>query len=155
MRKLILTCLLALTLNCFAQTHKSMKKPSSAGPDKTYLQQILDGWNTLDPSHVAQFYAGGPHTYFDLAPLKYSSWTEYEAGSRDLLAAYKSLNLTVNDDAELHHHGDLVWGTATVKEDATLKSGKHEMATFRWTIVFENQSGKWLIVHEHFSAPVQ
>ena len=155
MRNLILASLLALSLICVAQAPKSMKKATSATPDKAYLQQILDGWNTLDPSHVAQYYPSGPHTYFDLAPLKYSSWTEYEAGSRDLLTAYKTLNLTVNDDAEMHRHGDLVWGTATVKQDATLKSGKHEMSTCRWTIIFENQGGKWLIVHEHFSEPVQ
>jgi len=29
-----------------------------------------------------------------------------------------------------------------VKEDATMKSGKREMATIRWTFVFEKQDGK-------------
>jgi ketosteroid isomerase-like protein len=155
MRIAALALSLALSVSALGQTHKSMKKAASAGPDKAYMQQIMDGWGTLDPSHVAQFYASGPHTFFDLAPLKYSSWTEYEAGSRNLLAAYKSVALTVNDDAEVHHHGDLAWGTATVKEDATMKSGKHEMATFRWTLIFENQNGKWLVVHEHISEPLQ
>jgi ketosteroid isomerase-like protein len=35
----------------------------------------------------------------------------------------------------------------------TQKSGKREMATFRWTAVFEKQDGKWVIVHEHVSEP--
>jgi ketosteroid isomerase-like protein len=150
-----LALLLVLSLGSFAQSHKSMKKPAAPGPDKAYMQQIWDGWSTLDPSHVAQFYAGGPHIFYDLAPLKYSSWTDYESGVKSLLAGYKSAKLTVNDDAEVHRHGDLVWGTATVKEDALMKSGKHQMATFRWTVVWENQSGRWLIVHEHISEPVQ
>jgi SnoaL-like domain len=30
-----------------------------------------------------------------------------------------------------------------------------EMGNLRWTVVFENQDGKWLIVHEHVSAPLQ
>jgi ketosteroid isomerase-like protein len=154
MRKLVLVLMLVLSLGCFAQTHKATKKATSAGPDKAYMQQILDGWETLDPSHVAQFYASGPHIFFDITPLKYGSWAEYEAGSKDVLAGYKSLKLTVNDDAEVHRHGDLVWGTATVKEDAVLKSGKHEMGNFRWTLIWENQNGKWLVIHEHVSAPV-
>jgi hypothetical protein len=29
------------------------------------------------------------------------------------------------------------------------------MGNFRWTVVFENQDGKWLIVHEHVSMPVE
>ena len=28
------------------------------------------------------------------------------------------------------------------------------MGNFRWTVVFENEDGKWLIVHEHVSAPL-
>jgi hypothetical protein len=29
------------------------------------------------------------------------------------------------------------------------------MGNFRWTAILENQNGKWLIVHEHVSAPLQ
>ena len=34
------------------------------------------------------------------------------------------------------------------------KTGKREMATFRWTAIFEKHDGKWLIVHEHVSEPM-
>ena len=68
-------CLLAITLSGFAQTKKSaMKKPAAGpAPDKAYLQKIWDGWSTLDPTNTAKFYATGPHTFFDIAPLKYNS----------------------------------------------------------------------------------
>jgi hypothetical protein len=42
-----------------------------------------------------------------------------------------------------------------VSNEMTTKAGKIEMSTFRWTMIFENQDGKWLIVHEHVSAPLQ
>jgi hypothetical protein len=29
------------------------------------------------------------------------------------------------------------------------------MGNFRWTVIFENKDGKWLVVHEHVSAPIQ
>ena len=149
-------CLLALTLSSFAQAKKSpMKKAAGSAPDKAALQKIWDGWSTLDPANVAKFYAPGPHTFFDIAPLKYNSWDEYEKGVKGVLAGYKSAKFTVNDDAAIHPHGDLVWATATVKEEMTTKAGKVEMGNFRWTAIFENQDGKWLIVHEHVSQPIQ
>ena len=92
---------------------------------------------------------------FDLAPLKYASWEEYQKGVVNVLADFKTAKLTVNDDAEIHPVGQIVWATATVKEDATMKSGKREMGNFRWTVVFEKQNGKWLIVHEHISEALQ
>jgi ketosteroid isomerase-like protein len=119
------------------------------------MQKIWDGWATLDTANVAKFYASGPHTFFDIAPLKYDSWDAYEKGVQDVVSGYKSAKFTVNDDAAIHPHGDLVWGTATVKEEMTTKAGKVEMGNFRWTVVWENQGGKWLIVHEHVSAPLQ
>jgi ketosteroid isomerase-like protein len=150
-------CLLALTLSGVAQTRKPAMKSKAAGaaPDKALMQKVWDGWGTMDPANVAKYYASGPHTFFDIAPLKYGSWDEYQAGVKGVLAGYKSAKFTVNDDAAVHAHGDLVWGTATVKNEMTTKAGKVEMGNFRWTVVWQNEDGKWLIVHEHVSAPLQ
>jgi len=62
----------------------------------------------------------------------------------------------LNDDVRIHRDGALTWATATVKEEATMISGKHVMSTLRWTVIFEKDaSGKWLIAHEHVSEPAQ
>ena len=154
-------CLLALTLSLSAQTSTTAKKAAmkkaAAGPapDRAYIQKIWDGWSTLDPANVAQYYAAGPHTFFDIAPLKYNSWDEYSSGVKGVLAGYKSAKFAVNDDLAIHPHGDLVWATATIKEEMTAKSGKVDMGNFRWTGIFEYEDGKWKIVHEHVSAPIQ
>jgi len=148
-------CLLALTLSSAAQMKKSpMQKPVGPAADKASIQKIWDGWSTLDPANVAQYYATGPHTFFDIAPLKYGSFDEYQAGVKAVLAGYKSAKFTVNDDLAVHPHGDLVWATATIAEQMTTKAGKVEMGNFRWTAIWENIGGKWLIVHEHVSEPV-
>ena len=148
-----------LLVMCSALTSPTSAKEMTAGkvaaPDKAYLQKIWDGWATLDTANVAQFYASGQHTFFDIAPLKYSSWDEYHKGVRQVLADFKSAKFTVSDDAELHAAGKYVWGTATVKEEMTHKNDKVDTGAFRWTMVFEKQGGKWLIVHEHVSAPAQ
>src|SRR3974390_465552 len=90
-------CLLALSLGGYAQTKKSsMKAPAGPAPDAALMQKIWDGWATLDPSNTAKFYASGPHVYFDIAPLKYNSWDEYEKGVRGVVAGYKSAKFTVD-----------------------------------------------------------
>jgi ketosteroid isomerase-like protein len=150
----IVTCVLMLTIASFAADKKPAAKKTTGGPDKAYLQKIWDGWAALDGSKQAEFYATGPHLYFDLAPLKYASWDEYQAGVAKLLDEYKSATLTVNDDAEIHTVGDTAWVASTVKADMMKKTGKREMATFRWTAIFEKHDGKWLIVHEHVSEPM-
>lgn len=147
-------CILGLSLSTFAQ--KTTKKTSDAGaPDKAFMQKIWSGWATLDPANVAQFYAKGDRTFFDIAPLKYNSWDEYSKGVAGVLAGYQSATFTVNDDAQIHNAGQVVWGTATVKYDMVQKSGKHDMGSFRWTVVWQKEDGKWLTVHEHVSEPVQ
>ena len=153
----VLLCILALSLASFAAPKKSAAKagPSGPAPDKAYLQKLLDGWNTGDPANMTQYYVQGDHTFFDIAPLKYNNWPEYQKGATELLKGYKSFKLTLNDDAQIHQEGNLAWSTATVKEDAVTTAGKHEMATQRWTVIFQKQDGKWLIVHEHSSEPLQ
>lgn len=158
MLKRILTvsiCLVALSLPGWAQTKKSSTKKAPAGPapDAALMQKIWDGWQTLDPANVAKYYAQGPHVFFDITPLKYNSWDEYEKGVKGVLAGYKSAKFTV-DGPEIHPHGDLVWGTGIIKEEMTDKAGKVSMGNFRWTVIWENEDGKWLIVHEHVSAPL-
>ena len=143
---------------CMAISGLAQKKkdPAAAGSvDKAYLQKIWDGWATLNAAGQKQYYAQGPHVFFDTAPLKYGSWDEYQTSVAKELEEYKAAHFTVNDDAQIHRSGDAYWITATVSSDMTQKSGKREMATFRWTAVFEKQDGKWVIVHEHVSVPEQ
>ena len=149
-----LACVLAISVSSFSQSKKSTGKKSTTVVDKAYLQKIWDGWDALDGTKQAQFYAQGKHMFFDIAPLKYTSWEEYETGVAKELADYKDAKFTVNDDAEIHPSGEYTWAAATVKSDMEKKDGKRELSTFRWTAIFQKQGGKWLIVHEHVSAPM-
>ena len=120
-------CILALALSAFA----------SPAPDKPHMQKIWDAWATLNPANAAQFYAKGEHTFFDIAPLKYASWEEYQKGSAALEATYKAATFTVNDDAQIHNAGQIVWGTATVKYDMGRKQ-----VSMKWAISVGPLSGR-------------
>ena len=139
---------------CRVQIKEEVRAPPGA-PDKAYLEKLMAGWSSGNPANMAQYYDQGEYTFFDIAPLRYSNWAEYQKGVTDLLKNYKSIKLTVNDDAQIHTDGNLTWAAATVKEDAITNGGKHELATLRWTVIFEKQAGKWMIVHEHTSEPLQ
>jgi ketosteroid isomerase-like protein len=156
-RMAMLALSICITIAGFPQASSAQKAKKvaaeSAAVDEAYLQKIWDGWATLDASGQRQYYAQGPHVFFDISPLKYGSWDEYQSTVSKELAGYKAAKFTINDDAQIHKSGDAYWVTATVASDMTQKSGKREMATFRWTAVFEKKDGKWLIVHEHVSEP--
>jgi len=149
----ILICVLVLNLASFSLP-KAKNQTATRAPDRAYLQKLLDGWGALSAANMAQYYDQGEYNFFDIAPLKYGNWAEYQKGVTELLKGYKSVQLTLNDDAQIHSDGNLAWTTATVKEDAVTAAGKHEMATLRWTLIFEKQAGKWMIVHEHMSEPL-
>lgn len=153
MRRIAVLALIAcLSVSGFAQ--KAAKGSAGGGVDRAYLQKIWDGWASLDVPGQKQYYAQGPHVFFDIAPLKYASWDEYQAGVTNVLADFQSAKCSVNDDAQIHKAGDAYWVTATVSAEMKHKSGKIDMVQFRWTAVFEKQGGKWLIVHEHVSEPI-
>jgi len=92
---IVLICILLFSLAASARTPRKRRSTGAPAFDKAYLQTIWDGWERLDPSKQAQFYAKGTHTFFDVAPLKYTSWSEYQAGVAKELADYKSAKFTV------------------------------------------------------------
>jgi ketosteroid isomerase-like protein len=154
----LLVCFAVLTLSGFAQK-KSAEKKSSAAPaglNKAYLQKIWDGWGSLDGTKQEEFYAKGPHLFFDVAPLKYSNFEEYAAGVNKEFGEYSGAKFALSDDTEIHAVGpEHAWVASTVKADMSKKNGKRELSTMRWTAVFHKEGGKWLIVHEHVSEPIQ
>lgn len=132
----------------------SLSAVAQDAPDKAYAQKIWSGWATMNSDNQTQFYASGPHVFFDDEPLKYDNWEDYRKTTAKEFEKYKSAKFTVNDDFKIHKATDsLYWGTSTVDSVEVAKDGKEEKGTFRWTFVMEKQNGKWLIVHEHVSVP--
>ncbi len=121
---------------------------------KQYLQSIWSGWETLDAKHQRQFYAQGPHVFFDESPLKYDSWDQFEQGVDKILKQIKTAKFSLRD-AQIHPAGPYAWVTGLIDQDALLTNGKSDKAVLRWTAVLQKQNGKWLILHEHVSRPTE
>jgi ketosteroid isomerase-like protein len=120
------------------------------------LQSIWDGWASADLDKQGRFYVQGPgHLFFDVAPLKYTSWDEYKAGVAPSLKEAPKVTYTVNDDTQIHPEGKATWVDGTLDMTGNSPSGEKQTVTLRWTAVFEQQDGRWLIAHEHVSVAAE
>jgi ketosteroid isomerase-like protein len=137
-------------------THKKSSSTKAGVPDKALMQRIWDAWATLDPRNAAQFYDRGlDDVFFDITPLKYNGWSDYEKGAAVLKDLFSSAHFTVNDDARVQSAAMGALGTATVTGELTTTKGQAQKMILRWTAVWANRNGKWLIIHEHVSVPTQ
>ena len=129
---------------------------TQAVPDKVLMQKIWDAWATMDPGNAAQFYdKQSTDVFFDIAPVKYEGWENYSKGAANAIQQmFTALKFTVNDDARVQNSAAGALGTATVDSVLTGKDGKTQHITLRWTVIWTNQNGRWLIIHEHVSAPL-
>ena len=123
---------------------------------KARMEAVTAAWGTLDAVKIKPFYTKDPDAViFDLSPLEYHGAAAYIAGSQKEFADYQSLALTIRGDARVHGMTpDSAWATATVDIALVHKDGKKETMPVRWTSIWQKDGGNWIIVHEHWSAPL-
>ena len=119
------------------------------------MQQVWEAWGTLNPDNAARFYSkDAERIFFDLAPMKYTGWTEYAAGVKKAFADYSSAKFTLTGTSKVFQRPTIAWATATGHGTLTKKTGAKEDLDFRWTVLWEKSGDDWLIVHEHVSVPM-
>ncbi len=92
---------------------------------------------------------------FDVVPpLQYTGWTAYKEDWKKVLAG--CANAPTMEIRDLHVYGDMRFAFShSIQHFAcTDAKGKKLAMTFRATDGYANFDGKWLIVHEHVSVPV-
>ena len=134
----------------------SQKKAQSGELEfKALIDRYYAAWSSLNPDNAAPLYAKDADlVFYDLAPLKYTGWAEYDKGVRNVLGGFATLKLTPNNDLKVTRHDNVAWTTVTFHLSAKEKSGGQMEADGRHTAIWEKRGVKWLIVHEHFSAPL-
>ena len=126
-----------------------------AGELKALMRKELDAWQTLDPANAAPFYAkNAGDVYFDIAPFKYAGWPAYADGVKQTFPDLASVKFTIGDDVQMHQQGRTAWAASSLHFDMVHKNGASESFDARWTLVWEKRGAKWLVVHEHVSAPM-
>src|SRR5437870_13442873 len=153
---LVAALTLAMAASVSAQTKKSPAKTALEAEFKSMIDQYYAAWSTLDPDKAAKYYAKDADlVFFDVTPLKYNNWAEYRAGvMKAFTETMSSGKLTPNDDLKINQRGNIVWTTVTFHLSAKPKAGGAMELECRHTAIWEKRGGKWLIVHEHVSAPL-
>jgi ketosteroid isomerase-like protein len=144
-------------LLALSSTARAADKLSTAQREefKSLAYKLWTGWDSLDPSKVADFYSKDPNNvYFDISPLKFKGWSEYaEVAGKSLAGAGGAKWSPNGDDFNVIKSGNLAVTTLTMNLLFTNKSGVTTKMQVRDTDVWEKQGNKWLIVHEHVSVP--
>jgi ketosteroid isomerase-like protein len=154
---ILITCAaLLMAIAASAQAKKAPAKAALEAEFKTMIDQYYTAWSTLDADKAAKYYAKDADLiFYDVAPLKYNGWGEYRAGvMKAFTETMSSGKLTPKDDLKVTQRGSVVWTTVTFHLSATPKAGGSMELDCRHTAIWEKRGSKWLIVHEHVSAPL-
>lgn len=124
--------------------------------DRHTIERYYAAWNSLTTDAPAAFYAPDADlVFFDVAPLQYRGWAEYKAGVQQAFFDQISAGrLAPNDDLKITRRGDVAWMTLTFHLSFTMKTGAAVELDCRHSAVWEKRGDRWLIVHEHISAPL-
>ena len=134
---------------------KPKKKQAGTNEFSTLITEYYKAWNTLNVSNPAKYYSQAPGLiFYDIAPLQYRGWKEYQAGVAKLFQDFATIQLVPNDDLTVTRKAKIAWTTMTLHVSGKEKNGTQVELDARHTAIWEKSKGKWLIVHEHISVPL-
>lgn len=128
--------------------------------DQATFRKLTDdycaAWSAGNADAPAKFYGQEDGlVFYDAAPFAYHNWKEYHAGvQKEFLEGADTIKLTAGKDLKVTRRGLIAWTTVTMHLYEKEKSGKTTDVDLRYTGIWEKRGAKWLLVHEHLSAPM-
>jgi uncharacterized protein (TIGR02246 family) len=139
------------------KTHAQAAAPAD---DKAAIealeQSFSDAFNAKDLKGVMACYAPGKGLFvFDaIPPREYPSWDAYKRDWEGLFSAYPGPLPVMISEQSITVVGPVAYGHNIQTAHFTAKDGSHTTGVVRVTDVYRKINGKWLIVQEHVSFPV-
>jgi uncharacterized protein (TIGR02246 family) len=127
--------------------------------DDTEIREVIDGFvnaiRAKDIDRVMSVFAPDVVSFDVGAPLQHGGGEIFMSRWQELFDAYegpidyelRDLAITVGEDVAFSHSLNRIGGT--------MKNGRKAERWLRWTVCCLKIDGKWLIVHEHVSVPVE
>lgn len=148
----------AAVLVCLATGPVYARAQAGTGADKAAIQalykQFNDAFNKKDANAVMAVYAPDVFVFDVVPPRQYSGWDAYKKDWVDLFAGMPGpMNNTVSD-LDIMVVGAVAYTHYIADGTGTDKDGKPMHLVVRSTDVLRKKNGKWLIVQEHNSFPV-
>jgi ketosteroid isomerase-like protein len=150
----------ALCAAILASTSAAAADSPAANADKAAIQSLEntynEGFNSKDVDKIMSVYAPGKQLFvFDVVPPReYSSWEAYKKDWDGLFAAFPGPVKNTISEQTIHVVGSLAYGHSIQAGELTGKDGTKTTIVVRTSDVYRKMNGKWLIVEEHNSVPV-
>lgn len=134
---------------------------AAVNDDVAQLQALENKFATAfankDVAAMMSLYAPGNSLFvFDVVgpPGAYSSWDAYREAWTHFFAMFKGPVHSTISNLHIETSGDIGYGRSLQHVSGVRKDGKTYDITARVTDVFRKIDGKWLIVQEHASLPI-
>lgn len=154
----LLVCLLMVLSagGVFAQNRGGQ---SSGSKDKAQIealfQQYVKAFNAKDTNGIMALYSSKDLFVFDVVPPReYPSWDAYKKDFEGLFAAFPGPVENKLSDLSIMTAGSMAYAHNIQTVAFTAKDGSKVNLVVRVSDVLRKVNGKWLIVHEHVSVPV-
>jgi uncharacterized protein (TIGR02246 family) len=124
---------------------------------KTEIRTLMDNWlqavRTNDIKGIAPHYAPDVLAFDAIAQLQFKGKDAYLKHWEACLAMCPGSMLFEIRDLNVAAAGDVAFSHYLCRCGAKEENGTEKASWMRVTVGYRKTNGKWLIVHEHFSAP--
>jgi ketosteroid isomerase-like protein len=152
--------LTALSVAILASASAGAADKPTVNADKAAIQALEDtfndGFNTKDVDKIMSVYAPGKELFvFDVVPPReYRGWDAYKKDFEELFSAFPGPMKNTISEQTIHVAGSLAYGHNIQTGEFIGRDGKKVTIVARTTDIYRKINGKWLIVEEHNSVPV-
>jgi ketosteroid isomerase-like protein len=150
----------ALSIAILVSANAAAGDQTATDADKAAIQALEDtyneGFNSKDVDKVMSVYAPGKQLFvFDVVPPReYTSWEAYKKDFVELFSAFPGPMKNTISEQTIHIVGSVAYGHNIQTSEFTGKDGTTVKIVDRTTDIYRKMHGKWLIVEEHNSVPV-
>ena len=152
---------LILTIACCCAAGQSKKSnESAANSNEAEIKSLYDRWKTAfearDLDGIMSVYAPGDDVLaYDISPpLQYKGKDAYRKDYADFINQYDGPIHVEYRDMRIVSGGDVGFIHALERVSGKLKDGTQSDIWLRATSGVQKINGKWLIVHDHISVPI-
>jgi ketosteroid isomerase-like protein len=157
-RVLFGSCMVAVFLACQPVNARAKRKmPAGSRAEIATLEtRYNDGFNTRNVDKIMSCYAPGKELFvFDVVPPReYPGWDAYKRDWEELFSTYRGPVSNRISEQSVTVVGSVAYGHNVQSATFTGKDGSPVKVVVRVTDVYRKIKGKWLIVQEHASVPV-
>jgi ketosteroid isomerase-like protein len=156
MKRIFLTVLGVALLPLSAVASSVMDPASDKAQIVALEKKYNDGFNARDVGAIVSCYAPGDKLFvFDvIPPREYPSWDAYKKDWEGLFAAFPGPVSNQISEQTITVVGAVAYGHSIQTGTFTRKNGTKLTVVARTTDIYRKIDGKWLIVEEHNSIPV-